>query len=433
MDPSSIASILTNYPKDWVGTTYANLDLQGRAPWSTRLLSLLSNSTSSNSITTEALENLGNAEDYFRVSSNFSCVLETHLSKASGINSIDQVFTFASTSFPFISLSMVTGLPIAIDGPSPFDEASLSLLSNIGVSIVPAGTPGSINVAVLPSTLPCTHVPNASDFSDADAIVCNSTLYVLSTDKIDTKQVLVRRKRMSSPFTTDYCIHVLSKFADPSDNSEWEGRPSDSAMTSFLSHLQTMSGAPPDMRSKPVTFTVGLAALNSLWLTLASRGGADVLMASTAYGGSSEMTELMVGHCGGKIRKHKFHVQGGNEMVSSIATALSDLRSSDSLMPNTVLCAEIPTNPDMKVPSMDALLALLKEHRSKTSKSVHLVVDTTFAPASQVLGKISEIDPTQSAFCFISMSKSVSRGLTCAGAIVGNGTPSASSIIAGVH
>lgn len=311
MDPAQIQFILDNYPKDWIGTTYANLDLQGRGPWSDRLLDLVNGS---DTISTSSLENLGNAEDYFRVSSNFSCVLETHLSVASGVNSIDNVFTFASTSFPFISLSMVTGLPIAIDGPSPFDDSALTLLSNLGVSIVPAGTSGAVNVAVLPLSLPVTHIPNVADFADADAIVCNSTLYILNADKIDVNQVLVRRKRMSSPFTTDYCIHILKKFADPSYSTDWEAKPSDEDMEGFLSHLQTMSGATKDMGAKPVTFTVGLAALNSLWLTMASMGGANVLMASTAYGGSSEMTDLMVKHCGGGIKKHKFHVQGSNEV-----------------------------------------------------------------------------------------------------------------------
>jgi len=208
---------------------------------------------------------------------------------------------------------------------------------------------------------------------------------------------------MSSPFTTDYCKHILSLVAGAS--TTYASIPSTDSMTSFLTHLQTMSGATSDTANPPVPFTVGLAALNSLWLSMASDGGADVLMASTAYGGSSEMTDLMVKHCNGSIRKHKFHVQGTNDMVESVKSALSGLRSMGGLKLSTVLCAEIPTNPDMKVPDLKSVVELLQEHGKETGKSVHIIIDTTFAPASGVLAKIRDIDPSMSAMCFISMSK----------------------------
>lgn len=48
-----------------------------------------------------------------------------------------------------------------------------------------------------------------------------------------------------------------------------------------------MSGTEVNDKSLPISFTSGLSAVCSLWLSLIATGGADILMASTAYGGSS--------------------------------------------------------------------------------------------------------------------------------------------------
>lgn len=62
-----------------------------------------------------------------------------------------------------------------------------------------------------------------------------------------------------------------------------------------------------------------------------------------------------------------------------------------------------------------------------------ILVDTTFAPASQVLQKIREADPTIPSFAFISMSKSVSRGFTTAGTIVSGETDRNKQLFKVIH
>ena len=60
------------------------------------------------------------------------------------------------------------------------------------------------------------------------------------------------------------------------------------------------------------------------------------------------------------------------------------------------------------------------------------LVDATFAPGSKVMAKFAKYVPDLPVLCFVSMSKSISRGLTTAGAIVANHTPQAISILKGV-
>jgi hypothetical protein len=50
-----------------------------------------------------------------------------------------------------------------------------------------------------------------------------------------------------------------------------------------------------------------------------------------------------------------------------------------------------------------------------------LLVDTTFAPGSQVLQKLTDLGSPITSMVFISLSKSVSRGKTCAGTLVAGG------------
>ena len=104
-----------------------------------------------------------------------------------------------------------------------------------------------------------------------------------------------------------------------------------------------------------------------------------------------------------------------------------------NLLPVTVLFSEIPTNPDMKVPDMQELADLISEYKTKTKKEVVLMVDTTFAPSSGVLEKFETMSPDLTAIAFISMSKSISRGLTCAGTVIANKTQKAIDIINGVR
>lgn len=67
-----------------------------------------------------------------------------------------------------------------------------------------------------------------------------------------------------------------------------------------------------------------------------SRGGANVVMASTAYGGSSQLTDVIEEHST-LFKKTKYHVQGANGMVQAIRIQLNALSTApDQLFPTTV-------------------------------------------------------------------------------------------------
>ena len=85
-------------------------------------------------------------------------------------------------------------------------------------------------------------------------------------------------------------------------------------------------------------------------------------MASTAYGGSSQLTDLLNSRTA-YFNKHKFDITGTRDLTGSIKEELDRLASDPSiLMPTTVLFVEIPTNPDVKVPNILELAELCTKY-----------------------------------------------------------------------
>ena len=64
---------------------------------------------------------------------------------------------------------------------------------------------------------------------------------------------------------------------------------------------------------------------------------------------------------------------------------------------------------------------------------VVLLIDTSFAPSSRVMARIRELDAELSVLVFLSLSKSVSRGMTTAGALVANHTPHSRALLLAVR
>jgi len=158
-------------------------------------------------------------------------------------------------------------------------------------------------------------------------------------------------------------------------------------------------------------------------------------MCSTSYGGSSELTNMWSKNEAtsriGKLSKHTFDIQGDTDLLKGVQVELDRLALCADTQPNLVLFVEIPTNPDMKVPDMGDLAALCTWHKIRTGKSVVLVVDTTFAPGSRVMDQLKIHAEDLPVLCFMSMSKSVSRGTTTAGALIANHTAEAQTILRG--
>lgn len=421
-----LGGLLDNLPEDWRGTTFKNSQLLGREQFSGRLLGLLDRQTP---VTTEELVALGNAEDYLRVATNISTTLECVLAKRKDPSwGVQQVWSFASANMPFIAVGLVSaGRAVRLfhgDLPAPLTRSQCEVLGIIGVAVeCHAGSPPRVS-----DTAEVVLVMEGVEGADrAHGVVGDSVLYIADTTAIDPEDILVIRKRMATPMTTPAVEAQLERLAGRVPFADAE-RAEPKAVEEFCAHLQEMCGTAPDMSTPPQIFTAGLSALASLWLSLVARGGADVLMCSTAYGGSSQCTDLIAERTD-RLCKWTFDIQGDAVIDESIHSSLIALAATASPLPLTVLFVEIPTNPDQKVPETQKLIDSLHQYKQQTHKDVLLIVDTTFAPASKILSQVKRFDPDLPAMVFVSMSKSVSRGMTTAGAIVSNHASQATAVL----
>merc|ERR1712137_1350614 len=418
-----IAQFISAIPSEWQGTTFKNHNLLGREGFASNLNNLLAKKSASD-ITTSDLEELGNAEDYLRVATNVATSLEVFLAREKGFT-VDQVFTFASTTMPIIAVVLTVKKPVHLyigDAKSPFTPEQLKFVKLLGGDLsihatAPSAQPGAVVLAL-----------DSTDTSNVDGIIAPNVLYIVNTELIQSASILVIRKRMSTPMTTPMALAKLEELAGVPITKKEELKEND--LSELYAHLQTLSGTDVNSDINPVICTAGLPTIASLWITLLLRGGADILMASTAYGGSSQLTDIITGSAE-ILRKHTFDIQGVNtDIIERISGRLNDLAAdAANLMPLTVLFVEIPTNPDMKVPDTRKLAPLLQEYKKKSGKEVLLMVDTTFAPGSQVMTKFKELAPELPVLAFISLSKSVSRGITTAGTIVANHTDFSVSLV----
>ena len=128
-------------------------------------------------------------------------------------------------------------------------------------------------------------------FEGYDAVVFDGVLVFREDAGVDTKETFRTRKRMSSPLSTPRCVEVLEELTGK------QVKPPAAQDTSALqAHLQSMSGS--TCPTQPLVFSSGLPSLNAYYASLLLLYPADTVtavMASTAYGGSSELTDLNVG------------------------------------------------------------------------------------------------------------------------------------------
>ena len=367
------------------------------------------------------------------MATNISTTLEFALAHEAGCQP-EQVITFGSNMMNIVAVVLTAkDQPVHLylgSEAAPFSTDQLATLHLLGGTLTTF--PGSPKPDPSAVVLGHTSVARPGD-AGVDGVIGPNVLYMSDNSKISPADIFVIRKRMATPVTTPVAEAMLQSLAKLPVTAN-TGQASPPAVAEFYAHLQTLCGTAINTSANPVIFTAGLPALCSMWVSLIRRGGADVLMCSTAYGGSSQLTDLLhskVPH----FKKHTFDIQGlGADMVERISGRLDDLAARpEELKPTTVVFIEIPTNPDMKVPEMEPLAETLCTYKAKTGKNVVLLIDSTFAPGSEVLKKLEELAPELNVMMFISLSKSVSRGLTTGGAIVANHTAESISLLKEVN
>lgn len=199
-----LPQIVKNIPEEWRGTTFKNNKLLGRALFAELLLE-----KASHQITENDLLSLGNAEDYLRVSSNISTLLELTLAQDFGIG-IENCFTFASNRMALVALAKSTGLKVNLctgDHKNFISPKELQILRLIDCKVELTKlqpNEDELNLCLISCYKKQPFV---------DAVIDDCVLYILNNQKINSDQILVMRKRMSTPITTPRAEEWLQELA----------------------------------------------------------------------------------------------------------------------------------------------------------------------------------------------------------------------------
>ena len=382
-----IPKLLESMPYEWKGTTFNNSAeiYHGREKFMANLHALIEEKKEGDKVSSSELSSIGNAEDYLRVATNVCTALETALAspfQKDGLQYIKptQVFTWSSTKMPFVGVMIEDGrvrskggddktvhfyFPDgAEEGKLPFSDEDKKLLGKLAAKfemhnnqMVPEeGLEDAITVVVKSEGTKTEALAELLQNKVVDAVITPCVLFVRNTEKINPANILVIRKRMATPTTTPMSMFMLEQASNSGEGKHPRPEFNDPEKEEdFYGHLQELSGTDRDPECNPVVFTAGLPCICSVYYALVEQGGADLLMCSTAYGGSSQVTDLLRDRAG-TFSKHTFHIQGDAIIDESISSALDKLARKEGLpsgqadlFPTTVLFVEIPTNPDMKV------------------------------------------------------------------------------------
>ena len=308
-----IRQILGAIPKEWRGTTFRNCNLLGRDGFATKLNALLDGG---GSIGAAEMDGLGVAEDYLRVASNFSTTFEALLARRAN-SPVRQYVTFASAAMPVVAVVLTAGgktVHLSLGGaPNPLNATALDAIALLGGRLEchaggppPSAATDSIVLSLSeadPAAAGAVPAP-----AGAHGVIHRNLLVITDAGKISPAEIEIVRKRMGIPLTVPMAESALWRLAGDQVRGAEPTPPSDAEQAWLGAHLQALSGTEVAPESPPVLYTAGLPALASLWLALGTRGGADILMCSTAYGGSSQLTDLLTSRTS-KLNKHTFDIQ----------------------------------------------------------------------------------------------------------------------------
>ncbi len=451
-----LGEILAAAPKDWYGTTYPNdYRYRGRKEFMSEMLSLL---RGTQPITTEHLGDFF-PEDYVRLGSPFSTLLEVVTAVQRGYSALS-TFVFASRTLPLVAVLLA-----ARDAPAfvYYDDISSEqqplltpeqedlLQSLYGCRFTACrGEPqdhGDAAVVIFVSDRPWGDLPHSAidHLGDTfiDAIVStDGFVFIFNTDMVPPEDIkgadgtLARegvhtmRKRLGAATPTPEAIQRL--------NGESLDDVPDTA--ALCAHLKEMAGLAPDAPGDTLLSTVGLAALAAVVMASLEVGHHDIdsVMCSTAYGGSSQQTDILSTRSKSdtvSMFRHKFDIQGASaDVLASVTETLAHMKTGPrkSL---TLVQIEYPTNPDMKDCDLGGLREVLDDYRRTTGSQVLLLLDTTFSPPSRAAEQVaaSGADDPLPVLVFNSLSKSVTGGFTTGGSVVANAAPLAQEVLRRAH
>ncbi|QXP77851.1 MULTISPECIES: PLP-dependent transferase [Winogradskyella] len=430
-----IKDVLEQMPSDWLNLTTHRLDIYNEKLAKTQFLDQFETLYKDNNSESSALKVLPTAYDYIRLGHPLSSILEWGIANLNDLHS-ENVISFGSQTVPVLAILRT------------------NLLENKNTQIVYTDAlPKSFDAALIKHVygynFEVKQVEKVDDISKFEG----STIFISKEDKIGNYElnpnidfIISLHDHLGSILVVNgkENEHYVSDIQHVRRRETVAMTPSNSLIALKALVAQTYIAAKDDnveankasvLNSlKDITATTALPLVASSGLSMQyaimmglvddalekHKGKAiKFIVPPNCYGGTNDQARR-VAACLDNVEVVDLPVDGDNDMVQSIHTVLTKVALEDAV---PYIIAEIPTNPRVEVPDLDALKSALSKERKTADGNIAIdpvfILDQTFCPNVHFLGE-GEILSTVRTISYASGSKFPSGGKCTAGYCVAN-------------
>ena len=429
-----LKNVLENLHEDWVKLTTHRLDIYNEELAKSEFLDEFEKLYQANNFSKSALENLPTAYDYIRLGHPLSSILEWAIAKDNQLKP-EQVIGFSSKTMAIL----------AVLRKNHFEGRKTQLLYKDGL-------PETFDADILKAVYGYDFSINHTDDKDAIINFKGSTVFISKNDDIGQ----LKWQNNIDFYISIYddfgsIIHINNKNADYVPDIQHVRRretvaitPGDSlkALRNLVGKTQEITNQDSaeenkakvldnirkitDTTSKPLLGSCGLSVQYAIMMGLiheAVTKYADkpikIIVPPNCYGGTNDQARR-VAVCLDNVDIMDLPVDGDNDMVQSTDLVLDQVAKMDAV---PLIIAEIPTNPRVEVPNLEALKKALTKKRQTPSGEEAIepifILDQTFCPNYNFLGE-NQILSNVKTISYVSGSKFPSGGQCTAGYLVAN-------------
>ena len=381
------------------------------------------------------MEALPTAYDYIRLGHPLSCVLEWVMAKLQQIDPKNAI-SFSSKTIPVLAILRKNKLDhkntrILYTGnlPAFLDAEVLKTVYDYQFELVPielgSAVPEFDGTTVLVSqekTISTTTLNPEIDFYIHGYGALGSVLLVNGEQNESyISEIQHVRRRETIAMTPANCLAALNAILDqvPFDENQVNIEENKARVLSEIIGITRAA-------TKPLVASSGLSIQYAILMGLVHdaqenhKGKAiKIIVPPNCYGGTNDQARRVVA-CLDNVEIVDLDVDGGNDMVLSIDSVLAKIAAEDAV---PYIIAEIPTNPRVEVPDLNALKEVLSQERKTPTGTTAIdpvfILDQTFCPNVHFLGE-EDVLATVRTISFASGSKFPSGGKCTAGYCVGN-------------
>lgn len=429
-----LSQVMEQLPTDWLVLTTHRLDIYDESQAKTAFLEGFEALYAKGSCTAEELAALPTAYDYIRLGHPLSTVLEWAIAKIHGL-SAQQVIAFDSKTIPVMAVlrkngltQMASRLVYTQSMPIHLDEEAMAQV--YGYTYVEQQVESLTDIIGFDGeTIALHETHDLSQLFNATGIQFQVNVHphwgavLIAQENKDEDIAAIQhvRRRETIAMTPANCHLALQALL---------GLPVELPLASqrerHLAELRKTIQHITGSASQAVVASSGLSMQYAIMMGLIEaagkqfpRKGIRIIVPPNCYGGTNDQARR-VAACLPQVEVVDLPVDGDNDMVQSVDQVLEEVAAMDAI---PLIIAEIPTNPRVEVPDLEALKdALARPRKTKgggTAMAPVFILDQTFCPnvpfvaADSVLSRVATIS-------YVSGSKFPSGGKCTAGYCVAN-------------